>query len=170
MHMPSMQGMREKGHGKGSGREGGFGLLELMITVAIIGIIAAIAYPSYQSQVERTRRTDATTALLALAQTQERIMATCGEYATASLTAATRCVDVLGADGDGDGIGLGQADDTSEEGFYTLSVAGDADSYTLTATATGSQANDEDCPVFKLTQLGVKTGGVLPDLDNNDCW
>ena len=46
-----------------------------MIAVAIIGILAAIAYPSYQDQVERSRRTDATTALLALAQTQERIMA-----------------------------------------------------------------------------------------------
>ena len=156
----------------GGGRaQGGFGLLELMIAVAIIGILAAIAYPSYQDQVERSRRTDATTALLALAQTQERIMATCGEYATASVTAATSCGDALG--GGGGGIGLGQADAVSEEGFYNLAVAGDADSYTLTATTTGSQANDEDCATFTLTELGVKGAAVLEDsedTDSSDCW
>ncbi|BBO57971.1 type IV minor pilin protein PilE [Cobetia sp. AM6] len=155
----------------GARAQGGFGLLELMIAVAIIGILAAIAYPSYQDQVERSRRTDATTALLALAQTQERIMATCGEYATASVTAATSCGDALG--GGGGGIGLGQADAVSEEGFYNLAVAGDADSYTLTATATGSQANDADCATFTLTELGVKGAAVLEDsedTDSSDCW
>ncbi|WP_158775025.1 type IV pilin protein [Cobetia sp. L2A1] len=149
-----------------SRRQDGFGLLELMITVAIIGIIAAIAYPSYQSQVERSRRTDATTALLALAQVQERIMATCGEYATASMTKETDCGDV------GGGIGLG-ADAVSEGGFYSLVVAGDADSYKLTATAQGAQVNDEDCQTFELTELGIKSGGVRIDpntLVDNDCW
>lgn len=152
-------------------RQSGFGLLEIMIAVAIIGILASIAYPSYLSQVERSRRTDATTALLALAQTQERIMATCGEYATASVTDATSCGDALG--GGGEGIGLGQADAVSEEGFYSLVVAGDADSYKLTATAQGAQVNDEDCQTFELTELGVKSGGVLIDpntLVDNDCW
>ncbi|MEL0617763.1 type IV pilin protein [Cobetia marina] len=155
----------------GSRSQGGFGLMELMIAVAIIGILAAIAYPSYQDQVERSRRTDAITSLLALAQTQERIMATCGEYATASVTTATDCDDALGLGGDG--IGLGQADTASEESFYTLAVAGDADSYTLTATATGSQANDEDCATFTLTELGIKGAAVLADsegTDSSNCW
>ena len=73
----------------------------------------------------------------------------------------------------GGGIGLGQADAVSEEGFYNLAVAGDADSYTLTATATGSQANDEDCATFTLTELGVKGAAVLEDsedTDSSDCW
>lgn len=42
------------------GRLGGFTLIEVMITVAIIAIIAAVAYPQYTSYVQRSRMAEAT--------------------------------------------------------------------------------------------------------------
>jgi len=44
-------------------RHGGFTLLEVMITVAIVGILAAIALPSYTYFITRSRVIEATTAL-----------------------------------------------------------------------------------------------------------
>jgi type IV pilus assembly protein PilE len=44
-------------------RSGGFTLLEVLITVAIVGILAAIAVPSYGYFVTRSRIIEATTAL-----------------------------------------------------------------------------------------------------------
>lgn len=126
-------------------RNRGFTLIELMIAVAVVGILAAIAYPSYQQYVERTRRGDAIASLMSLAQAQERHMARCGEYAE-SITADPTCVDE----------GLGRATTISEEGFYTLVLNASAASYTLTATPTGAQANDDQCSQFSLTHQGQR--------------
>jgi type IV pilus assembly protein PilE len=46
-----------------SHRSGGFTLIEVMVTVAIVAILAAIAVPNYQDYVRRGRIVEATTAL-----------------------------------------------------------------------------------------------------------
>jgi type IV pilus assembly protein PilA len=62
-----------------STRRGGFTLIEMMITVAIIGILAAIAIPTFQMYQARSRRTESYTNLASLGRAQDAYFA---EYNT----------------------------------------------------------------------------------------
>jgi len=127
----------------------GFSLIELMIVVAIIGILAGIGIPAYKSHILKSHRADAHATLLDLAARQERFIAqNPAGYAT-NISAGT-------------GLNLGRT--TSREGYYNLTVAADATSYLLTATATGGQANDTDCATITFSSTGVKSGTT------GDCW
>jgi type IV pilus assembly protein PilE len=63
-------------------RVGGFTLLELMITVAIIGILAAIAYPAYGKYIVKSNRAAAQSYLMDLAQAEAQYMADSRTYAS----------------------------------------------------------------------------------------
>ncbi|EGV16916.1 type IV pilin protein [Thiocapsa marina] len=65
-----------------TGRRGGFTLIELMITVAIISILAAVAYPSYQEYFRRANRTEAQSFLMDLAQRQQQFLMDARRYAS----------------------------------------------------------------------------------------
>lgn len=149
----------------------GFSLMELMIALAIFGILAAIAVPGYQEHVRKTRRTEAHTALTTLATLQERFFSDYGSYTAELVTSSSPSV----CPGDDPGLDYGT---TSSGGNYTLSVtdledasgvdvtptwdladcritANQATFFEITATATGAQAGDADCPTITFDSTGA---------------
>lgn len=107
-------------------KSGGFTLIELMITVAILGIVAAIALPSYRTHLVKAARVQAQTELLELANLQEKIYLNSTAY-TASVTTAYN--------GTAAG-GLGRTNGTTNDGKYTLSLVVPAGAQTFVLTAT----------------------------------
>lgn len=118
----------------------GMTLIELMIVVAIIGIIAAIAYPNFTDYVKQSRRADAMGELMKLQMAQEEYRLRNSSYATIA------------------DLGF-----TSSSEFYTFSVSNiGAETYTLTATATGAQVSDTECATMSINQNDQKTPTI--------CW
>jgi type IV pilus assembly protein PilE len=142
------------------GKQRGFTLIELMITVAIVGILAAIAYPSYQDYVLRTRRATAAGCLMELSQWMERNYTTCLRYDQTGATCATATVlPTLQCRTD-----LGTA--------YVFSIAGTpamtTNTYRLDATPGGAQTADTGCGTLTLNQQGTK--GVSGATAATTCW
>lgn len=134
----------------------GFSLIELLIALAIAGIIAMVAIPSYNNSVMKSRRADAKGALTEAAAMQERIYSE--SYSYVANNELNRVVP------NSDGV-------SSREGFYQLSidVSGCAgppyDCYTMTATAVGAQAGDDQCATLSINHMGQKTSAP-----SANCW
>ncbi len=117
----------------------GFTLIELMVVVAIVALLAAIGYPSYQKQMVNTRRDMARACLTELSQWMERYYSSNMSYANAQLP-ATQC-----------------RSDLSE--FYTFAFSGTpaAETFTISATAIGRQAEqDAACSPLTINQNAVQ--------------
>ncbi|QXW28988.1 type IV pilin protein [Aeromonas sanarellii] len=107
----------------------GITLIELLVAVAVIAIIAAIAYPSFQSGLQRSRRAEAIKGLLSMQLKQEEHRITNPEYVNqASFAAKT---SLLGSP-------------SSDYYDFAVSAAGQT-SYSLKATAKGTQTGDAAC-------------------------
>ena len=150
----------------------GFTLIELMIAVAIVALLAAIAVPNYTRYVEQSRRTDATTALTSIAGQLERCYTQFGTYNDG------RCTFGFVSNGVPGNVTYANlvAGIASEEGDYDLTIAAAAggtaaQSFQLTATAKagGSQATDEKCKTFTLTNVGLRSSTPGPEATTN-CW
>ncbi len=137
-------------------KSGGFTLIELMITLAIIGILTGIALPSYNEYVNRSHRANARNTLLQAAQWMERAATARGTYPLSTTTPSEIPTGILAVEG----------------ARYTVVVASTASTYTITATrATGTGQATDKCGNFVLTQTGArtatsKTGGM----SDADCW
>ena len=118
----------------------GFSLIELLMAVAIVGILAAIAFPSYQEQIRRGHRAAAQSEMLDIANKQAQFLLVNRAYASkAALTAS----------------GYSLPSDVSDRYTYAITIgAGTVPSYTITFTATGSQAADGN---LTLDSSGTKT-------------
>jgi type IV pilus assembly protein PilE len=147
--------MQRNACGIGAGQSRGMTLIELMIVVGIVALLAAVALPSYNRQVQKARRTDGHNILLRVAAEQERFYTNFNQYA-ASLSGAPPA-------------GLGFTVATSENGHYivTLAVGANNQTFTLTATPQGSQAEDA-CKNLTLGNSDAK--GYSGNEDNGVCW
>lgn len=124
----------------------GFTLIEVMIAVVIVGILASIAYPSYIDYVVKSGRSEGVAAVMKVANLQEQYYLDNRTYAT-------------------DMSKLGFADNPfiTEHGYYSVASAG-TDTFTITATAKGSQASrDSTCATITMTSAGVKG-------PSTECW
>ena len=76
--------------------KGGFTLIELMITVAVVAILATIALPSYALFMKKSRRGDAESTLMDIAQRQQQYLLDTRTYAPDVVTLNTTIpADVL---------------------------------------------------------------------------
>lgn len=136
-----------------NGRVRGFTLIELVVAMAIVVILAAIALPSYQSYMFRARRVDGREMLQRVASAQERFYTNRMRY-SADITS---------------NAGLNQGTTLSESGHYDIGVdvAADGQSYTLTATPQGVQADDA-CANLTVNNVGAR--GFTGYESNGKCW
>ncbi len=144
-------------------RTRGFTLLEVMIVVVIVGVLAAIALPAYQSQVRKSNRSAAQQFMQDVALREQQIMMDQRGYVPVTATA------YFGNKPSDSNSGVGLAAPSSTTGKYTFVVTRDntttPPSYTITATAVGSQDKDASLNKMSLDHLGQRktytSGGTV---------
>ncbi len=140
----------------------GFTMLELLIVMMIVGILLAVSYPSYMGQLRKSRRAESAVALESMAQAQERFYARFRTY-TSIVSGGGGCA--------GQACGLGQPSTETQNEYYLLTANGNATSYTMTATAQGSQFKDYDCRTLTVNSVGIKGAASASGVDTSDeCW
>lgn len=122
------------------GRQHGFTLIELMITVAIVAILAAVAYPSYTQHLIKGNRAAAKAQMLDIANRQQQFLLANRAYATKELLESS---------------GYALPSEVSPKYDYGITLdTGTMPNYTITFTPKGAQASDGE---LTLNSEGVKT-------------
>ena len=112
----------------------GVTLIELMVVLIITGVLATLIFPSFEKQILTSRRGDGITHLLRLKIQQEAFRIENISYAKTEELSLT----------------------TSK--YYTFVVTNaSATTYTITATAIGSQMSDKTCLTIHIDQSLNKT-------------
>ncbi|HEY2036541.1 MAG TPA: type IV pilin protein, partial [Steroidobacteraceae bacterium] len=153
---------RQKRNTSWPARTAGFTLIELMITVVVASILLAIAIPSYRSQVQKSRRTDAKTAALDLAAREQRYFSLQSAFTTSAQNLAY-------------GNAAATFPMTVGSGYYSVNVTAPAGAnpptFTITATAVGSQASDSQCASFTVDNTGKQSSLDSGGADSTaTCW
>lgn len=128
----------------------GMTLIELLVVLAIVSIVALVAVFSYQSYIRKSHRMDGINSLLSISLAEERYRSTNTQYGTLA--------QVWG------GV------TASSNGYYTLAISGvGSNGYTITATATGNQANDAQDGVSCTPLTFVMNNGTITKTPAA-CW
>lgn len=139
-------------------KAGGFTLIELMITVAIVAILAAVALPSYTKYVAKGRRAAAQAVMLSVGNKQEQFMLNARSYFPSPAGTTTTLT----------GLGITVPADVST--YYDLSVTSSASSppgWTVTAAPKSPQSsNDATCGSLTYTVTGAKSASG----SGSSCW
>ena len=139
---------------KGLCTTGGFSLVELLIVIAIVGVLSAVAFPAYTKYAMRGKRSAAENLVMEIASKEQQYILDARQY-----------TDVIGATG----LNIPSRDDwtcatTCTNSYYTVGVAVDntarPPSFTITATAQGSQASDGDITYDSTGAKSRMVGGV----------
>ena len=124
-----------------SGRQTGFTLIELMITVVIIAILATIALPAYQEYVRRGHRAAAQSEMMDIANREQQFLLANRAYAAKAALEAS---------------GYALPSGVAAKYGYAVDVnnAATPPIFSITFTPKGSQASDG---ALVLNSAGVKT-------------
>ena len=104
-------------------KRGGFSLIELMMVVAVVAVLASIALPTFFSYILKARRADAQQMLLDMANEQALWRSSNANYATYAELGSPTILPHYN---------------------ITPDVSETATTFSLSATATGGQANDKE--------------------------
>lgn len=126
----------------------GFTLIEVMVVVAVISVLAAIAWPMFEEQSMKGRRANAIISLTRVSNELNKYFSDNETYVDYSISAAA----------------------TANLKNYTITLTElTANTYTVTATPTGAQADDADCTTLTINHLGQKGyTGAAPSAAR--CW
>ena len=142
-------------------RFGGFTLIEVMITVAVIAILAAVALPSYIDYLTRGKLVEAKTDLSDMRTRLEQFYLDYRKY-------PTNCVNAGATATPGVDINKPPDTDTDAKKYFKVTCALAADTYTITATSTALGF------AFTIDQTNLKTTSTVPagwrQPSPNTCW
>ena len=124
----------------------GFTLIELMIVTAIIAIIAGVSIPAYNSYARKAKRSDAQQLMLDIANRQQQYLFNARQYTTSPAA--------LNVTKEGWSCDATDCDNNFYTVVTTVVNTATPPTFTITATATGSQAVDGN---LTLTSAGART-------------
>ena len=132
---------------------GGFTLIELMITVAVIGILAAVALPSYSSYVARAKRAEVRAEILKAEGWLERYY-TENNFYSSTASATTTNPPAFAT--------IFQSTTNPVAANYTISLSVTSTGYSITATRTGSMLSDTCGNYTKTNVKSLESGSSDP--------
>ena len=123
----------------------------------------------------KARRADAIVALMEIAQMQERFFSEKNSYTNNlfdTSSASNACRGILYTAPDGYSLAVTTSTTpviNFDAGTGNCTVATASNDFTVTATATGTQAGDHQCASLTITSLGVRSSKDS-DSNNSECW
>lgn len=129
----------------------GFTLVELLVVIVLIGILAAIAVPLYLHYTEMARVREALGIIKAIITSQKVENMKTGRFYTATGDAASR-------------IFLEKGIDVRDSRYFTYETAGNADTFTVTATASAESGMTGTISYDSVTKSWSCTGDITENM------